>query len=91
MNLFQIYGILLFSFEARGCIFRINAKSQLLLRPVFGCDLYETKCSPRFTGHKDSDRMFPPSGRKGQVEVRGTVLDMKVGLLGRSGSLLVED
>lgn len=91
MNLFQIYGILLFSFEARGHIFRINAKTQLLLRPVFGYDLYATKCSPGFTRHEDSDRMFPPSGRKGQVEVRVTGLDMKVGLLGGAGSLLVED
>lgn len=90
MNLFQIYGVLLFSFEARGHIFRINAETEVFLRPVFGCELYEKKYSLGFIGHEGSDRMFPPSGRKGQGEVRGTFLDMKVGLL-RSGSLLMED
>ena len=48
-----------------------------VLRPAFGCDLYETKCSPGFIGHENSDRMFPPSGRKGQMEVRGTILDIR--------------
>lgn len=56
------------------------------------------KCSPGFIGHEDSDRMFPLSGKKGQVEVRGADLgsfvlawNMKVGLLGRPGRLLLAD
>lgn len=56
------------------------------------------KWSPGLTGREDSDGMLPPSGKKGQVEMRGVGLRSLVGagsvevrLLGRSGSLPLED